>query len=111
MQAAMLLGLVVRIVPGVPWTPLFVSAWKVILSSLVMAGALHWIAALGVSPAETLVSRAWFLFGQIGIGSLVFVAMARLLDMEELPLVWRLIVAKFERNILSPPENREAPIA
>jgi hypothetical protein len=76
-----------------------------------MFAALHWINALGVTPEATLASRAWFLFGQIAIGGTIFVAVARVLGVEELELAWRTIVAKFERNLVSPPENREAPIA
>ena len=87
------------------------SAGKVALSSIAMLAALGWIGALGVTPEATLASRAWFLFGQIAIGGTVFVAVARMLGVEELDLAWRTIVAKFERNLVSPPENREAPIA
>jgi hypothetical protein len=76
-----------------------------------MLAALGWIGALGVTPEASLASRAWFLFGQIAIGGTVFVAVARMLGVEELELAWRTIVAKFERNVMSPPENREAPIA
>ncbi len=111
MQAVMLLALVGRIVPRLNWRVLGISALKVCISSAVMVGALHWIAALGVHPAESFVSRAWFLFGQMAIGALAFIAAARVLDVEEVTLVAQLIVQKFERNLPSPPENREAPIA
>ena len=73
--------------------------------------ALHWIQALGVHPADTLVSRAWFLFGQVAIGGLVFVAVARALGVEELPLAVNLILQKFATNAPSAPDSREAPIA
>jgi hypothetical protein len=73
--------------------------------------ALSWINALGVTPEATLASRAWFLFGQIAIGGAIFIAAARMLGVEELELARRTIVAKFERNLVSPPDNREAPIA
>jgi hypothetical protein len=76
-----------------------------------MVGTLHWIAALGVHPAATFASRAWFLFGQIAIGGLAFTASALLLKVEELTIAAKLIMQKFERNLPSPPENREAPIA
>jgi hypothetical protein len=76
-----------------------------------MVGALHWISALGAQPEASFESRAWYLFGQIAIGALVFIAGARILNIEELSLAWRLIVAKFERNLIAPSENREAPIA
>jgi hypothetical protein len=72
---------------------------------------LSWINALGVTPEATLASRAWFLFGQIAIGGAIFIATARMLGVEELELARRTIVAKFERNLVSPPDNREAPIA
>jgi putative peptidoglycan lipid II flippase len=111
MQAVLLLLVVARLVSGIDWSALLLSAGKVIVSSLAMLLALGWIGALGVTPEATLASRAWFLFGQIAIAATVFVAIARMLGVEELNLAWRTIVAKFERNLVSPPENREAPIA
>jgi putative peptidoglycan lipid II flippase len=111
LQAVLLLWLVSRLVNGIDWGALVLSATKVMLSALAMYAALGWIAALGVHPEPTLASRAWFLFGQIAIGSAVFLAVARIIGIEELDLAWRTIVAKFEKNIISPPENRDAPIA
>jgi putative peptidoglycan lipid II flippase len=111
MQAILLLVVVARLVSGIDWGALMLSTGKVALSSLAMLLALGWIGALGVTPEATLASRAWFLFGQIAIGGTVFIAVARMLGVEELDLAWRTIVAKFERNLVSPPENREAPIA
>ena len=111
LQAILLFGLVWRLVHGIDWRSLAVSTGKIIACSAVMFAALHWIGALGVAPQDTLLSRTWFLFGQIAIGALVFVACARLLDVEELAMAWQAIVAKFTRNLMSPPENREAPIA
>jgi putative peptidoglycan lipid II flippase len=111
MQAVLLLMVTARLISGIDWGVLLLSTGKVVLSSLAMFAALHWINALGVTPEATLASRAWFLFGQIAIGGTIFVAVARVLGVEELELAWRTIVAKFERNLVSPPENREAPIA
>ncbi len=111
MQAVLLLMVTARLVSGIDWGVLLLSTGKVALSSFAMFAALQWINALGVTPEATLASRAWFLFGQIAIGGTIFVAVARLLGVEELELAWRTIVAKFERNLVSPPENREAPIA
>ncbi|MGZ3521896.1 MAG: murein biosynthesis integral membrane protein MurJ [Vulcanimicrobiaceae bacterium] len=111
LQMVLLLGIVARLVQGIDWGLLAWSSAKVVVSSGAMVAALNWIAALGAAPADSLISRAWYLFGQIAIGGLVFVAVARILDVEELSLAWRLIVTKFERNVISPPENREAPIA
>ncbi len=111
MQAILLLVVITRLVPGIDWGALLVSAGKVALSSIAMLATLGWIGALGVTPEASLGSRAWFLFGQMAIGGTVFVAVARMLGVEELDLAWRTFVAKFERNLVSPPENRDAPIA
>jgi putative peptidoglycan lipid II flippase len=111
MQAVLLLMLTARLVPGIDWRALLTSTAKIVVSSLAMFLALKWIAALGVMPEASLASRAWFLFGQLAIGGAVFLAVARVLDVEELELARRTIVAKFERNLVSPPDNREAPIA
>jgi putative peptidoglycan lipid II flippase len=110
-QAVMLTALVARLVQGIDWGTLMVSFAKVVAASIAMFGALHWIGALGVHPETALASRAWYLVGQIAIGGAVFLAVARLIGVEELDLAWRTIVAKFEKNILSPSENRDAPIA
>jgi putative peptidoglycan lipid II flippase len=111
LQAIMLLVLVRRLVQHVQWRTLAQSALRIGLCSAIMVATLHWIAALGVHPEASLVSRAWFLFGQIAIGGLAFVAAALVLNVEELTIAVRLIMQKFERNLPSPPENREAPIA
>ena len=111
MQAVMLLVLVGRIVPRLDWRRLGVSAIKIGVSSGVMVATLHWIAALGVHPPHIFIARAWYLFGQIAIGGLAFIASALVLNVEELTIALRLIMQKFERNLPSPPENREAPIA
>jgi len=111
LQAILLLVLVSRIVRGIAWMPLISATAKVVLCSTVMVAVLNWIGALNVHPAPTLISRAWFLWGQLSIGALAFIAVARLLNVEELTLPWKLIVQKFERNLPTPPESREAPIA
>jgi putative peptidoglycan lipid II flippase len=111
LQTVLLLWLVARLVQGIDWGALIASAGKVLLSSLAMFCALEWIRALGVHPEPTLASRGWFLFGQIAIGAAVFFAVARVVGVEELEIAWRAIVAKFEKNVIAPSENREAPIA
>jgi putative peptidoglycan lipid II flippase len=111
LQAVMLLVLVRRLVQGVQWRTLGQSALRIGVCSAIMVATLHWIAALGARPEASLASRAWFLFGQIAIGGLAFIAAALVLNVEELTIAVRLIMQKFERNLPSPPENREAPIA
>ncbi len=111
MQAVLLLVLVSRIVRGIAWKPLMLATGKIALSSAIMVAVLHWIGALNAHPAPSLLSRVWFLWGQISIGALAFIAAARVFGVEELALVWQLIVQKFERNLPSPPDSSEAPIA
>ena len=111
MQAVMLLVLVQRLVHRIDWRLLATSTAKILVCSGVMVASLHWIAALGVRPDPTFISRAWFLFGQVAIGGLAFIAAARLLNVEELATAVAFIIQKFARNVPSPPENREAPIA
>jgi putative peptidoglycan lipid II flippase len=110
-QAVLLLGLVWRLLDGFDWRPLAISTIKIVACAAVMGASLHWIGALNAKPDPTLLSRGWYLIGQLGIGTLSFVAAALVLKVEELSMAWQAIVAKFARNVTSPPENREAPIA
>jgi putative peptidoglycan lipid II flippase len=110
MQAIMLLVLVTRLVGTFDWKPLRSSALRVTVASLAMYAALSWIHTLAAKPESSFIWRASFLFGQIAIGGAVFVAMARILRLEELDMAWRAIVMKFERNLQSAPDNSEAPI-
>ncbi len=110
-QTVLLLALVARLVRGIDWGALVVSVLKIAVASFAMYAALGWIRALGVQVDATLASRFWYLFGQIAIGGAVFIAVARVLGVEELDLAWKTIVAKFEKHIIAPPENRDAPIA
>jgi len=111
LQAVALLAFVYRLIPGMAWNNLVSSTGKVVASSMVMVATLHWIAALNAHPVGTLVSRGWFLFGQISIGSLVFLATARVLNIEELSWPSKFILDKAERGILAPAEAQDAPIA
>jgi putative peptidoglycan lipid II flippase len=110
-QTMLLFMLVWRLLHGLEWRKLLNSALRISTCSLVMVAALHWIAALGVVPEPSLASRASYLFGQLAIGALVFLATALVLGLEEPTIAMRMILQKFERNVLSPPENREVPIA
>jgi putative peptidoglycan lipid II flippase len=110
-QAALLFALVWRLVNGLDWKTVLSSAVRIGICSLVMMAALRWIATLNVTIEPSFAARAWYLAGQVIIGGLVFVGVARLLGVEELSIAARLILQKFEGRVLSPPENREAPIA
>lgn len=110
-QTFFLLVIVHRLLPGIAWRAVAMSVVKIMLASLAMFSVLHWISALGVTAEGTFASRAWFLFGQVAIGGLAFIAVAKIIGVEELDIAWNAIVAKFERNVMSPPENRDVPIA
>jgi len=111
LQAVLLLALVARLVQSFDWWALARSALRVTIASVAMYAALHWIQTLGVHPQSSFMTRASFLFGQIAVGGAVFIAMARILRLEELDLAWSAIMTKFERNLQSAPENRDVPIA
>jgi len=109
-QAVVLLALVWRIVRGIDWRILLISAIKVLAASAVMFATLHWVGALGAKPDPSLISRFWYLFGQLAIGTLAFLAASFALRVEEPRMVWDTITTKFQRNLISPPENADAPI-
>lgn len=111
LQAIVLLILVARLVANVDWGVLLESALKIGTCSLVMGVVLDWVAWLGEMPHASPMTRAWFLLGEVSVGALVFFAVAKVLDVEELSMVWRAILARFARNAIPRPEGREAPIA
>jgi putative peptidoglycan lipid II flippase len=111
MQAVLLLALVARLVQTFDWWALARSALRVTLASLAMYAALFWIQSLAVRPETSLLWRASSLFGELAIGGAVFIAMARILRLEELDLAWNAIMTKFERNLPSAPETGDVPIA
>jgi putative peptidoglycan lipid II flippase len=81
-----------------------------LLASTVMAGQIWFVTRFIYTPQPAFLDSVALLFWQIAIGMLVFVAMARLLRVEELDLVIRLILQKFERHLPSAPENRDVPL-
>jgi putative peptidoglycan lipid II flippase len=110
-QAGLLFVLVWRLVRGLDWKVIALSAVRVLICSLAMVAALNWIASLGFHVGPGFFDRAWYLCGQVVIAALVFVGAARLLGVEELGIAFRLILQKFEGRVPSPLEHRDAPIA
>jgi putative peptidoglycan lipid II flippase len=115
-QAVMLFSLVWRLVGGLDWKTVLSSSARIGLCAGVMMAALYFItsvASFGGAHREpaTFLGRVVYLVGQLGIGALVFVGVARLVRVEELGIALRLILQKFEGRVPSPPENREVPIA
>jgi peptidoglycan biosynthesis protein MviN/MurJ (putative lipid II flippase) len=110
-QAVLLFALVWRLVRGLDWKTILWSAVRIAVCSLAMMSALHWIASLGTPAEPSFAARAWYLVGQVAIGSLVFLGAAWLLGVEELGIAARLILQKFESRVPSPPESHEVPIA
>jgi hypothetical protein len=99
------------LIHGFEWKPLLSSIVRITLASLVMVAVLHWVGSLGYVPHPTLASRAWYLAGVLAVAAAVFLAVSRALGVEELAIVVRMIVQKFERGAVSPPENRGGPIS
>jgi putative peptidoglycan lipid II flippase len=110
-QAVLLFALVWRLVQGLDWKTIAVSAVRIVFCSLVMVAALMWIASLGVHVGPSFVARASYLAGELAIGAMVFIAAARLTGVEELSIAATLILRKFQNRIPTPPESREVPIA
>jgi len=107
----LLLGFVVwRLLHGFDVAAVLRSLGGTLVAAAVMAAQLWWVTPFLYTPEPTPVQRAGLLFWQIAVGALVFVAVARLLRVEELNLVVRLILQKFERHLPSAPENRDVPV-
>ncbi len=112
MQAIMLLFLVQRLVRRIEWSVLGLSALKIGASSAVMVATLHWIAALGVQPeANVRLARVVSVRTTRHRGRSPSSRRRACSTSRSWRLRFALIVQKFERNVPSPPENREAPIA
>jgi putative peptidoglycan lipid II flippase len=110
-QAVLLFVLTWRLVRGLDWKPIVLSATRVLVCSLAMVLALQWIASLNVHVGPRFFDRAWYLCGQLLIASLAFLGAARLLGVEEVGMAYRMILQKFEGRVPSPLEARDAPIA
>lgn len=110
-QMVFLLVLVDRHVAQLEWRVLISSAVRVGASALAMLFALDVVVSLGMHPNASLGSRVFALLGDLVTGGVVFLAASRVLGVEELSLAWRAILDRFERNLIPPPESREAPIA
>ena len=107
---AMFAVLVWRMLSGFDILAILRSLAGTCLATAVMAGALLFIRSLAEIPPALFAGRAWLVFWELVIGALVFVALARLLRVEELDLVVSLIMQKFERHLPSTPENRDVPL-
>jgi putative peptidoglycan lipid II flippase len=110
-QAVLLFALVWRLVHGLDWRTVAVSALRIVFCSLVMVAALLWIASLGFHVGSSFLARASYVAGELAIGAMVFIAAARLTGVEELSIAVTLILRKFQNRIPTPPESRGAPIA
>lgn len=107
LQTIVLLVLVARLVATIDWGGLITSALKVGACSLVMVIVLDWLVA---AMPQASASHLWVLLLQVCVGGFVFVSVAKALNVEELTTASRAILARFERNVIPPPEGRGAPI-
>jgi len=111
LQAVLLGMLVWRLLGGFDVRLLARTVGGALLCSAAMVAALQWLATFSTDPVHPFAAEALYLLGQLCIGALAFLAVARLLKLDEVSLVVGLIVKKFERRIPSAPESRDAPIA
>lgn len=109
-QAVALFVLVWRLVRGLEWRTLVRSAGGAAAASAAMVAALRWIAAW-THAAASFSAQLGYLLGELAIGTLIFLAVAHLIGVDELNLVAGFIMEKFRTHAPTPPENREAPIA
>jgi putative peptidoglycan lipid II flippase len=110
-QAIALFLLVWRILAGFDWKTLAQSAFGTAFAGGAMVAALLWIESWGMRPTSSFPSQLSYLVGQLLIGALVYIAVARLIGLDEMSLAVRFIGDKFRTQQLSPPENRNVPIA
>jgi putative peptidoglycan lipid II flippase len=110
-QAVALFALVWHLLHGFDWKLLLRSAFGTVVSATAMVTALLWIESWGMTPGAAFASQLSYLLGQLAIGALVYVAVARLIGMDELNMAIDFIVEKYRSQLISPPDNRNVPIA
>jgi putative peptidoglycan lipid II flippase len=105
----LLAGVVWRLLQGFDAGVILRSLGGTTLAAAVMAAQLWFVLHVTAQP-DAFYQRALLLLWEIAVGALVFVAASRILRVEELNLVIRLILQKFERHLPSAPENRDVPL-
>jgi putative peptidoglycan lipid II flippase len=105
----LLAGVVWRLLHGFDAGVILRSLGGTSLAAAVMAAQLWFVLHVTAQP-DAFYQRALLLLWEIAVGALVFVAASRILRVEELNLVIRLILQKFERHLPSAPENRDVPL-
>ena len=93
-----LTALLWRSVSGFDWKPLVSSLARILLASVVMAGALFWIRSLGIVPAAALMPRIAYLTTLLAFGLVLYLIISRALRIEELDIVSKLLMQKFTRR-------------
>jgi putative peptidoglycan lipid II flippase len=110
-QAVLLTVLVARLLRGVDWGGIFLSAGRVIVASAAMTIVTAYIYQLGAPTATHFLSGLELLAIDVFVGIASFVAVARYLGVTEIDLVISLLFDKLRRGPSTPSPTREAPIA
>jgi len=84
-----------RLIGGFEWKPLLASLVRTSVASAAMAGGLYILSQAYVTYSATFASRAWFLTGLLAVGVTFYLAIARMLGVEELTIVTDTLVQKF----------------
>jgi putative peptidoglycan lipid II flippase len=110
-QAVMLTYLVARLLRGIDWPEILLSAGRVVVASAAMTVVVAYIYHLGASTAVTFAARVALLTVDLFVGIATFIFVARQFGVEEIDLVFRLLFEKLRRGPNTPSPTREAPIA
>jgi putative peptidoglycan lipid II flippase len=110
-QAILLTFLVARLLRGVEWGAIFLSAGRVIVASAAMTLVVNYIYQLGTPTATSFPARLELLAIDVFVGIASFIAVARYLGVTEIDLVISLLFEKLRRGPSTPSPTREAPIA
>ncbi len=110
MQALLLFVMVYRLIGGLDWRTIARAFARVTICSVVMVAIASWIGGL-VPAGEDFATRAFSLTVELGLAALVFLAVARLLGVEEVTIAVRMVLSTLRSRVPAPPENRETPVA
>lgn len=109
-QTVILLYLVRRLIVELEWRAVAISGVRVVIASVVMAAACLGVrTVIGEEPQEFL-PRLLSLGSEIFVALLIFLGCAKLLNIDEVQIVWAFLMQKMKQNVPSPAESNEIPI-
>lgn len=107
--ATFLLAVLWRLTGGLEWKPLLSAIVRISSASLVMAGTLWWMRSLGFI-AITFASRVPYLLLLLALAATVYIGVSRILGVEELAIVVRMLVRKLARPAVTSTDTESRAI-